>query len=279
MFTGLIQERGQILGDPRPSGMGGVRLAVGLSRELGAGLGIGASLAVSGVCLTVVELTGEESQPLPPSRAAAAAPSPQSLPPRGVEHLPRPRSMAVVVELAPETLQRTTLGGLRDGAEVNLEPALRAGEPLGGHFVQGHVDGTAEVVSRRDLAEHRVLAFSLPAPLAPFLVEKGSITVEGVSLTVAALAADRFEVALLPHTLAVTTLGALRPGDAVNLEVDVLAKYVQRMLAARDLAPSPAAAPVLPAPPSAGSASTEPPDTGPASGSTPGGGAARERRQ
>lgn len=219
MFTGLIQERGQILGDPRPSGMGGVRLAVGLSRELGAGLGIGASLAISGVCLTVVELSGEESLPLPPDS---------------------PRPVTVVVELAPETLARTTLGGLRDGAEVNLEPALRAGEPLGGHFVQGHVDGTAEVVARRDLAEHRVLGFSLPAALAPYLVEKGSITVEGVSLTVAALAADRFDVALLPHTLAVTTLGALRPGDAVNLEVDVLAKYVQRMLAARDLAPAPA---------------------------------------
>jgi riboflavin synthase len=217
MFTGLIQERGLILGDPRPSGRGGVRLTVALGRELGAGLGIGASLAVSGVCLTVVELSGEESLPLPPDS---------------------PRPVTVVVELAPETLARTTLGSLRDGAEVNLEPALRAGEPLGGHFVQGHVDGTAEVVARRDLAEHRVLGFSLPAALSPYLVEKGSITVEGVSLTVAALAADHFEVALLPHTLAVTTLGALRPGDAVNLEVDVLAKYVQRMLAARDLAPA-----------------------------------------
>jgi len=253
MFTGLIQERGQILGDPRPSGMGGVRLAVGLSRELGAGLGIGASLAVSGVCLTVVELT--EADP------------------------PGERTVTVILELAPETLQRTTLGGLRDGVEVNLEPALRAGEPLGGHFVQGHVDGTAEVVERRDLAEHRVLAFSLPAPLAPFLVEKGSITVEGVSLTVAALAADRFDVALLPHTLAVTTLGALRPGDAVNLEVDVLAKYVQRMLAARDLAPAPAAAPVPLAPPSRGTtAGKEPAGAAPAVGAIPGGDAARERR-
>jgi len=165
--------------------------------------------------------------------------------------------LTVILELAPETLQRTTLGELRDGVEVNLEPALRAGEPLGGHFVQGHVDGTAEVVGRRDLAEHRVLAFSLPAPLAPFLVEKGSITVEGVSLTVAALAADRFDVALLPHTLAVTTLGTLRPGDPVNLEVDVLAKYVQRMLAARDLAPASACVAVPLAPPSEASASTE----------------------
>ena len=237
MFTGLIQERGLILGDPRPSGRGGVRLAVGLSRELGAGLGIGASLAVSGVCLTVVELSGEERPPLRDAQAPEAADSARTPDPAGSAP---DRPVTVVVELAPETLARTTLGGLRDGAEVNLEPALRAGEPLGGHFVQGHVDGTAEVVARRDLAEHRVLGFSLPAALSPYLVEKGSITVEGVSLTVAALAADHFEVALLPHTLAITTLGALRLGDAVNLEVDVLAKYVQRMLAARDLAPAPA---------------------------------------
>ncbi|MBV8200075.1 MAG: riboflavin synthase, partial [Acidobacteria bacterium] len=187
MFTGLIQERGRVLGDPRPSGKGGVRLAIGLGPELASGLGVGASLAVAGVCLTVVE--GSEA--------------------------------AVVVELAPETLARTTLGRLRDGAAVNLEPPLRAGDPLGGHMVQGHVDGTGRVTARHDLAEHRVLAFSLPPALAPYLVEKGSVTVDGVSLTVAALTLDRFEVALLPHTLAVTTLGALEPGDEVNLEVDV----------------------------------------------------------
>jgi riboflavin synthase len=211
MFTGLIQEQGRVLGDPRASGQGGVRLVIGLSRELAAGLEIGASLAVSGVCLTIVGRSGDGHAPA-----------------------------AVVVELAPETLARTTLGRLRDGAAVNLEPALRAGDPLGGHLVQGHVDGTAAVVGRRDLAEHRLLAFALPQALAPFLVEKGSVTVDGVSLTVAGLALDRFEVALLPHTLAVTTLAALVPGDSVNLEVDVLAKYVQRMLAARGLVPEPA---------------------------------------
>jgi riboflavin synthase len=223
MFTGLIQEQGQILGDPRPSGQGGVRLTVGLSRELAAGLAVGASLAVSGVCLTIVEIAEI-------AEIAAAA---------------------VTVELAPETLARTSLGRLRAGAAVNLEPALRAGDPLGGHMVQGHVDGTTRVAARRDLGEHRVLAFSLAPALAPYLVEKGSVTVDGVSLTVAALAPDRFEVALLPHTLAVTTLGALVPGDEVNLEVDVLAKYVHRMLAARGLAAEPApdaaAAPAAPA--------------------------------
>jgi riboflavin synthase len=201
MFTGLIVERGRLIEDPVPSGQGGVRMVIGHSPEITDRLSIGASLAISGVCLTVTE--------------------------RG--------DGRVTVELSPETLSRTTLGDLRKGGEVNLEPALRMGDPLGGHLVQGHVDGTARVVDRRDLADHRVLAFSIPPQLAPFLVEKGSVTVDGVSLTVSALLPDRFEVALIPHTLEVTTLSILRPGDRVNLEVDVIGKYVQRMLAARGL--------------------------------------------
>lgn len=201
MFTGLIQERGRLIEDPEPSGQGGVRLVLGHSPELGRRLEIGASLAVSGVCLTITQLGEDRS----------------------------------TVELAPETLARTHLGGLRRGDEVNLETALRMGDPLGGHMVQGHVDGTAQVASRRDLTDHRVLGFSIPPDLAPFLVEKGSVTIDGVSLTIAALHADRFEVALIPHTLEVTTLGRLQPGDTVNLEVDVLAKYVHRMLSARGL--------------------------------------------
>jgi len=204
VFTGLVAERGRLIEDPIPSGHGGVRLVIGHSPELGARLAIGASLAVSGVCLTVIELADD-------------------------------RSTSSTVELSPETLARTTLGGLRQGDEVNLESALRMGDPLGGHWVQGHVDGTARVVDRRDLTDHRVLAVSIPPDLEPFLVEKGSVTVEGVSLTVSALAPGRFEVALIPHTLEVTTLGQLSLGDRVNLEVDVLAKYVQRALAARGL--------------------------------------------
>lgn len=201
MFTGLVVERGRLIGDPVPSGQGGVRLVIGHGPEVGARLSIGASLAVSGVCLTITEM--EEG------RAA--------------------------VELSPETLSRTSLGDLAGGDEVNLEPALRMGDPLGGHWVQGHVDGTARVVDRRDLTDHRILAFSIPEELAVFLVEKGSVTVDGVSLTVSALLADRFEVALIPHTLELTTLSRLAPGDRVNLEVDVLGKYVQRILAARGL--------------------------------------------
>ena len=207
MFTGLIQERGRLTDDPLPSGQGGVRLAIGHSADLGRRLEIGASLAVSGVCLTVTQLDG--------------------VPPLGC-----------TVELSPETLARTNLGSLRRGDPVNLEPALRVGDPLGGHWVQGHVDGTTAVVERRDLAEHREIAFTLPGDLAPFLVEKGSITVDGVSLTVSALAPDRFAVALIPHTLEVTTLAHLQPGDRVNLGVDVLAKYVHRILAARGLVPA-----------------------------------------
>lgn len=189
-----------------------MRLAIGLAGPLDAELAVGASLAVAGVCLTVVEL----------------APG------------------AVVVELSPETLARTTLGALRRGSRVNLEPALRMGDPLGGHWVQGHVDGTLEVLACRDLHRpsggieggelpHREVSFSLPPHLAPFLVEKGSVTIDGVSLTVARLtvappAAESFSVALIPHTLEVTTLGDLAAGDRVNVEVDVLAKYVRRAL-------------------------------------------------
>jgi riboflavin synthase len=203
MFTGLVSERGKLIADPVPSGQGGVRLAVGMSPGLAGRLGIGDSVAVSGVCLTVTE-KGDD---------------------------------LVTVELSPETLDRTHLGALRGGDEVNLEPALRMGDALGGHMVQGHVDATAEVVGRRDLTEHRVLAFSIPPELAPFLVEKGSVTVDGVSLTVSALLPDRFEVALIPHTLEITTLSRRVPGDRVNLEVDVLGKYVHRILAARGLVP------------------------------------------
>jgi riboflavin synthase len=199
VFTGLVVERGRLLEEPAPSAQGGVRLVIGHDEELSARLGLGASLAVSGVCLTVVGGGPGRSE----------------------------------VELSPETLARTTLGALHRGDEVNLEPALRMGDPLGGHWVQGHVDGTVAVRGRRDFADHRMLDFELPAELATYLVEKGSVTLDGVSLTIAARADDRFEVALIPHTLAVTTLGALSPGDRVNLEVDVLAKYVHQSLAAR----------------------------------------------
>lgn len=202
MFSGLVFERGWLSGGPEPVDGGGSRLRIAHSGDLGQRLTVGASLAVSGVCLTVTEL-------LP-----------------GV----------ALADLSPETLARTTLGALRDGAAVNLEPALRAGDALGGHWVQGHVDATAEVVEIRPLGEHREVRLRIPPELSPFVVEKGSVTVDGVSLTISRVEASDFSVALIPHTLAVTTLGELRAGQRVNLEVDILSKYVQRALAARGLA-------------------------------------------
>jgi len=154
---------------------------------------VGDSVAIDGVCLTAVE-----ASPL-------------------------------AFDVVPETLSRSTLGSLRPGDPVNVEPALRAGEPLGGHIVQGHVDGVGRV---RSLAEH-VWFDAAPAVLR-YCVEKGSIAVDGVSLTVAAVDDSGFAVALVPHTLAATTLGELTVGDPVNLEVDVLAKYVERLGVARD---------------------------------------------
>ncbi|MFN7963636.1 MAG: riboflavin synthase [Thermoanaerobaculia bacterium] len=206
MFSGLVRERGRLVGAPKPSGQGGKRLAIAHSRALGARLGPGASLAVAGVCLTVLGNDPELSE----------------------------------VELSPETLARTTLGELRDGAEVNLEPALLASEALGGHWVQGHVDGVLEVVERRDSGAHRELGFTLPEAFRAWVVEKGSVTLDGVSLTVSRRLAESFEVALIPHTLEVTTLRDLVPGQRVNFEADVLAKYV---LAALELYGRPAGAP------------------------------------
>ena len=198
MFTGLVAERGRVLKDPGPSERGGVLLAVGHGPEVGERLSLGASLAVSGVCLTVIELAGD--------------------------------GRSCMVEMGEETLRRTTLGALREGSAVNLEPPLRMGDPLGGHWLQGHVDTTVEVLERDDRGDHSVMTFSLPPEMAPYVVEKGSVAIDGVSLTVASVvqgeAAGRFSVWLIPHTLEVTTLGLAAPGTRVNFEADVLAKYV-----------------------------------------------------
>jgi riboflavin synthase alpha subunit len=198
VFTGLVRERGLLATDPVSSAQGGRRLRLTTSAELASSLAVGASLAVAGVCLTIV-----------------------SLGPHGCE-----------LELAPETLARTRLGDLRGGDEVNLEPSLRLGDPLGGHWVQGHVDGTVAVLAVEALGDHRVMTLELPPPLAPSVVEKGSVAVDGVSLTVSAVSAASFAVALIPHTLAVTTLGSVAAGDRLHLELDVLGKYVQRAVAA-----------------------------------------------
>lgn len=195
MFTGLIREVGRVAGVT--GGDGGVRLEIEAPLTSD-GAAIGDSVAINGVCLTVVGVDGAR----------------------------------LAFDAVPETLARSSLGGLTAGSPVNLEPALRAGDALGGHFVQGHVDGVGAVRTVEPEGEGRRLWFDAPLDLLRYVVEKGSISIEGTSLTVAALDEAGFAVALIPHTLAETTFGKLRAGDPVNLEVDVLAKYVERLLGA-----------------------------------------------
>ena len=193
MFTGIVRELGRVVSvGESPTG---IRLEIE-ARQTAASAAVGDSVAVNGCCLTVVSLA------------------------RG----------RIAFDAVPETLARTSIGELRSGAVVNLEPALRAGEPLGGHYVQGHVDGVGHVRQLEDGPQGRRLSVEMPTELLRFVVERGSVTLEGVSLTVAALDEHGFTVALIPHTLAVTTLGGLASGATVNLEVDVLARYVERLL-------------------------------------------------
>lgn len=171
----------------------GARLKIGSDFE---GLQLGESVAVNGVCLTVAE-------------ADAAAFS---------------------ADISEQTRRRTSLGGLVAGQQVNLERAMTAGARFGGHIVQGHVDGVAHVAEIRELSGSVEMSFSVPEELEKYLVDKGSASVDGVSLTVASLSGCRFGVWLVPHTLESTNLGAKKPGDPVNIEVDILAKYVERLL-------------------------------------------------
>jgi riboflavin synthase len=196
MFTGLITAMGTLAArEPRGPG---ARLTLNARFEDGP-LALGESIAVSGACLTVDAITAG-----------------------GFE-----------VDASAETLARTTLGGLRVGGTVHLERALRAADRMGGHVVTGHVDGVGSLLERRPVGESVALVFKVPAELAPFVAEKGSITVEGVSLTVNGVGADCFDVTIIPHTLEKTHLGRLKPGDPVNLEVDLIARYVGRLLAFR----------------------------------------------
>ncbi|MET7880303.1 riboflavin synthase [Micromonospora profundi] len=197
MFTGIVEELGEIVGvtpTADDSALVAVRgpLVTSDARH-------GDSIAVNGVCLTVVEAAD------------------------GV----------FTADVMGETLRRSALGALRAGDPVNLERAAALGSRLGGHLVQGHVDGVGELISREPAEQWETVRFRLPAALARYVVEKGSITIDGVSLTVAEVGADEFAVGLIPTTLKLTTLGAKGVGDPVNLEVDVVAKYVERLLGAR----------------------------------------------
>ena len=193
MFTGIVEELGWV--SAVESGEDSARLRL-RGPMVTSDARHGASIAVNGVCLTVVEHGGDEFS----------------------------------VDVMAETLRRSSLGALRPGDRVNLERAMPANVRFGGHVVQGHVDGTAEVLDRVPGDRWEVVRFSLPADLVRYVVEKGSITVDGVSLTVASVDDTGFTVSLIPTTLALTTLGHKGVGDLVNLEVDVLAKYVERLL-------------------------------------------------
>jgi riboflavin synthase len=195
MFTGIVREVGNV------AAFDGERLVV-TAPETAVGAGIGDSVSIAGVCLTVVET--EEGR--------------------------------LAFDVTPETLSRTALGRLEHGDSVNLEPSLRVGDQLGGHVVQGHVDAVGRIRSTAAEGDSRRVWLDAPATVLGSCIEKGSIAVDGVSLTISALDDDGFEVALIPHTLEVTTLGRLEPGDEVNLEADVLGKVVERLVAAR-LAP------------------------------------------
>jgi riboflavin synthase len=193
MFTGLVQDRGRILALERTED--GVRLRVGTT--LASDLGAGDSIAVNGVCLTAVDVDGD----------------------------------AFTAEVMHETLRRSSLGAAGEGGAVNLELALRASDRLGGHIMQGHVDGLGRVAGVREDGFARIVTVEAPADLLRYVVEKGSIAVDGVSLTVARVDDSSFDVSLIPETLERTNLGATDTGRTVNLEVDVVAKYVEKLVA------------------------------------------------
>ncbi|OBI37806.1 riboflavin synthase subunit alpha [Mycobacterium sp. E1386] len=197
MFTGIVEELGEVTG--RDMLADAARLTI-RGPVVTSDAGHGDSIAVNGVCLTVVEL-------LPDGQFTA--------------------------DVMAETLNRSNLGSLQVGSPVNLERAAAVNSRLGGHIVQGHVDGTGQVVSRAPSEHWEVVRIEIPAAVARYVVEKGSITVDGISLTVSGLGADWFEVSLIPTTRELTTLGRAPVGTQVNLEVDVIAKYVERLLTPR----------------------------------------------
>jgi riboflavin synthase len=194
MFTGIVTDSGEVAAiEERGEGLR--RLTIGCAYDP-ASIAIGASISCSGVCLTAVA-TGRDT---------------------------------FSVDAAAETLKVTTLGRWREGTRINLERALKMGDELGGHLVSGHVDGLAELAEREDLTDMARLTLRMPKTLARFIAQKGSVALDGVSLTVNDVTADTFSVLIIPHTLSVTTLGALKTGDALNLEVDVMARYAARLM-------------------------------------------------
>jgi len=198
MFTGIVSDLGEVLDvEEKAEGLRRLTIACGYDPD---SIDIGASIACSGICLTVVGRgrTGNRS--------------------------------SFAVDAAAETLRMTTAQTWRRGAKLNLERSLRLGDELGGHMVSGHVDGIAELIARDDFLDSAELTLRVPAALARFIAPKGSVALDGVSLTVNKVDGDTFSVLIIPHTLQVTTLGALRPGARLNIEVDQMARYAARLL-------------------------------------------------
>jgi len=198
MFTGIIKALGNV--ESVVIDDGDMRLRVALGALANHGLQTGESIAVNGVCLTAVE----------------------------------PADTHLLADVSRETLAHTTLGSLQQGMQVNLEPALAAGERLGGHLVSGHIDGVATLIERKPDGNSWRFHFEAPRELAKYIARKGSICVDGISLTVNGVSKSRFDVNIIPHTLQMTNLGSLKSGDRVNLEVDVVARYLERLLGAEE---------------------------------------------
>jgi riboflavin synthase len=197
LFTGLIQDVGKIQSIDRRGG--GIRLTISSQLDLNAAK-IGDSISVEGVCLTVVNFSGH----------------------------------TLTVEVSPETLRRTTLSSAKEGQPVNLETALRMSDPMGGHLVAGHVDGTGEIIAAVPEGNSIRYRFRAPREIGRFLIEKGSVAVDGISLTVMECHEQEFSVSVIPHTAQATTLGKKKAGDRVNLENDLIAKYVEKFVHQRD---------------------------------------------
>jgi riboflavin synthase len=197
MFTGLIEDVGKVSGLDRMGAGARLHVSTGLPQN---DIRLGDSIAVNGVCLTVVEMAAER----------------------------------LSFDVSPETLQRTTCRGLHTGSSVNLEQALRMGDRLGGHLVSGHVDCIAVVRERREISGNLFLSFRLPERFARYLIEKGSVAIDGISLTVNTVSGDGFSVNIIPHTGGRTTLRSKTPGDEVNIETDLIGKYVERLVRGSD---------------------------------------------
>ncbi len=194
MFTGLIQGRGRLAA--RDVHAEDIRFTLVTPTGFLEGVQVGASIAVNGVCLTATRIDGD----------------------------------AFTADVSAATLQATTLGGIAEGSMLNLEHSLTPSSPMGGHMVSGHVDGVGHLVEREPVGDSWRMRFEVPVAISRYLARKGSVCVDGISLTINAVEATGFEVNIVPHTLAMTNMGDLRPGDSVNIEVDLIARYVERLL-------------------------------------------------